>query len=61
MIPFNEYHDMLKEEFDTEHEANEHLSKLQKRMPTANHSVRQGAKSKKWHVMRHTTGGSHEV
>jgi hypothetical protein len=52
---------MLKEEFETEHEANEHLEKLQKRMPTSKHTVRQGAKSKKWHVIRHTSGGSHEV
>lgn len=49
------------EEFSSKEAADKALEKHNAKHPTAKHSVIQGRRSGKWHVVRHTSGGMHIV
>lgn len=51
----------LVEEHSTEEQAREAMAKHEKKHPNAKHTVMQGRRTGKWHVVRHTSGGMHII
>jgi hypothetical protein len=53
--------ELFTEEHATREAAQKRLEAIEKKHPLAKHSVIQGRRTGKWHVVRHTSGGMHVV
>lgn len=53
--------DVMIEEHATREQAEKRMSEIEKKHPMAKHTVMQGRRSGKWHVVRHTSGGMHVI
>lgn len=53
--------EIFTEEHATREQAEKRMSEIEKKHPMAKHTVMQGRRSGKWHVVRHTGGGMHVV
>ncbi len=53
--------EMMSEEHATREQAEKRMAEIEKKHPMAKHTVMQGRRSGKWHVVRHTSGGMHVI